>query len=264
MIYLWLAITAICSYLIGNVNFARIIADKSQKEDITKKGSFNPGTMNMLRVYGFKTAFFTMIFEFIKGGIPAFIAGFTIGHFYPGIYHIAFFTAGLFAVLGQMYPVIYKFKGGKGLAVCAGIFTFSPLWWLGLILFAINFTILYYTDIASMCTLMFIGEMAIALSLYFGVFHYVDPYSWITIIIIWVMVFFVFLSHKQNLVRLFQGKENKANFAEKFDKMIKRKPKNKVQAEKEIVIDEKGKSVEVDKTSLTINEPENEIIIDDK
>ena len=56
MIYLYFAIIVVVSYFIGSVNFARILAWKKRKQDITTKGSFNPGTMNMLRVYGFGIA----------------------------------------------------------------------------------------------------------------------------------------------------------------------------------------------------------------
>ena len=127
MIYLYFTIIVVACYFIGNVNFARILSWKRRRQDITTKGSFNPGTMNMLRVYGLRIAIGTMILEFIKGGIPALICGLVMEHFFPGMFYIAFLVAGLSAVLGQIFPVIYGFKGGKGWATCAGFFFFSPL-----------------------------------------------------------------------------------------------------------------------------------------
>ncbi len=267
MIYLALSIIAICAYFIGNVNFARIVAWKKRKQDITQKGSFNPGTMNMLRVYGFRLAFLTMLGEFMKGGIPALIAGFTLNHFFPGSYCVAYFIAGLFAVIGQAFPVFYKFKGGKGLAVCAGILTFTPLWWLGLILFVLNCTMLYYTDIASVATLAFITEMGIALSLLLGVFKKMpDPYWWVSIIILWVMILVVFVSHRKNIVRLIQGKENKSGFGTRIDNALakRKEKKSKIQnAEKEIIVEENKETIEKSGEDVQITSEE-EIEIDKK
>ena len=229
MIYLWLSLIVIACYFIGSVNFARILAWKRRKQDITTKGSHNPGTMNMLRVYGLKIALATMILEFFKGGIPALIAGLVINHFYPGLFYVAFFTAGLSAVIGQIFPAIYKFKGGKGLATCAGVFFFSPLWWVGLIMFIIGLLILYFTDYASVATLTFISSMGIASTIYIVLFRsnplywsiefaHVNPYFWISLILVWLMVGIVFFAHRKNLYRLFHGIENKANFKSKFKK----------------------------------------------
>ena len=66
MIYLYYALLAVVSYLIGNVNFARVIA-KLKKDDITKHGSGNPGTLNAWRSYGFWPGFLTFFLDMLKG-----------------------------------------------------------------------------------------------------------------------------------------------------------------------------------------------------
>ena len=70
---LYLIILAVCSYLFGNINFAKIIS-KCKNDDITKHGSGNPGTLNMLRTFGFKWAIFNMALEICKGVIPTLVA----------------------------------------------------------------------------------------------------------------------------------------------------------------------------------------------
>ena len=236
MIYLWFTIIVIACYFIGSVNFARILAWKRRNQDITTKGSHNPGTMNMLRVYGFKIAVATLILEFIKGGVPALIAGLVMEHFYPGMFYVAYLTAGLSATIGQIFPAIYKFKGGKGLGTCAGVLFFSPLWWIGIILFAVNWMVLYYTDYASVATLSFITELGIATTIYLTVFKTpslyfalefanVDPYYWISIILLWTMIGLVFISHRKNIYRLIHKSENKANFKKSLKSLFKKNGK---------------------------------------
>ena len=61
MIGLYFAIIVVVCYLIGNVNFAKIVVKIGKKEDITKKGSGNPGTMNVLRNYGILMGAFVLL-----------------------------------------------------------------------------------------------------------------------------------------------------------------------------------------------------------
>ncbi len=236
MIYLGFAIIVIACYFIGSINFARILAWKKRKQDITTKGSFNPGTMNMLRVYGLRIALGTMILEFIKGGIPALICGLVMEHFYPGMFYIAFFTAGISAVIGQIFPAIYKFKGGKGLATCAGVFFFSPLWWVGVILFIICVLELYWIDIGSVATLTFVTGMGIATTIYLTVFetlklYWIIPfgktlsYWWVALILMWAMIGIIYIAHRKNLYRLAHRKENKVNFKKSLSDFFHKKDK---------------------------------------
>ena len=66
---LLLVLAAFVSYFIGTINFSKIIAWKARKKDITKIGSHNPGTMNMLRSFGFGLALLTFIGEIVKAGL---------------------------------------------------------------------------------------------------------------------------------------------------------------------------------------------------
>ena len=128
MIYYWFILVVVACYFIGNINFARVIARVFKHEDITTKGSGNPGTMNVLRVYGIGYAVLTLLFECLKAGVPAIVCGYIFGNY--GMFELAFFVAGISVVLGHNFPVIYKFKGGKGIACTA-----TMLLWLRLSLF---------------------------------------------------------------------------------------------------------------------------------
>ena len=80
-VYIALVIAFVVSYLIGNINFARIFSWAFAKKDITTVGSKNPGTMNMLRTRGFGEAILTLVMEAIKSGVPALVSYYLIGHF---------------------------------------------------------------------------------------------------------------------------------------------------------------------------------------
>ena len=104
MIYYWFILVVVACYFIGNINFARVVARVFKHEDITTKGSGNPGTMNVLRVYGIGYAVLTLLLECIKAGVPALVCGYIFAG--EGMFELAFFVAGISVVLGHNFPVI--------------------------------------------------------------------------------------------------------------------------------------------------------------
>ena len=125
---LYFILVAFISYFIGTVNFSKILAWYFRHKDITKVGSGNPGTMNMLHSFGFGLALATFLAEVVKSGLTCLI----FQLIFPE-YDIMYFVAGFFVIIGYMFPVWSKFKGGKGVACFAGFFLFSPhLWYVAL------------------------------------------------------------------------------------------------------------------------------------
>lgn len=256
MIYLWMSIIVVVCYMIGNINFARIFTWHIKKKDITKVGSGNPGMANVLRTQGFGLAILTMIFEFIKGGVPALIAGIIMEKYYPGMFYVANLTAGFSAMLGQIFPVIYKFKGGKGVAVFVGVFFFSPLWWVALILFALCFVIALFARYGAHINLPYVFIMSGAVTLYnifWGGVYWgppaPSPYWWVAIIIVWVMFLTEIYTHRKNIGRILHRRENKidlqASLKDFYGKISKKRletPKTEKELddkpEKEIVIED--------------------------
>ena len=102
MIYLLIA-----SYLIGSISSAVIICKALGVPDPRTQGSKNPGATNVLRLGGKKIAAFVLFFDGLKGAVPVFI-----GEYY-GFGLIALTLTALCAFLGHIFPVFFRFKGGK-------------------------------------------------------------------------------------------------------------------------------------------------------
>ena len=119
-IFLAGAITAIVSYLLGSLNFAIMLSRIFKKEDIRSYGSGNAGMTNILRTYGLSLAIPTLIGDFAKGA-----AAVLIGRWVFELFEVTTvsgqYVAGLFALLGHVFPVFFKFKGGKGAMTSLGI-----------------------------------------------------------------------------------------------------------------------------------------------
>ena len=139
-----LVIIALSCYLIGCFNFALLIS-KLKRSDITKRGSGNPGTMNMTREFGVKIGVITFFCDALKAGIPALVVHFIYEDFIfvgTGVFVTDFarYFCGLFVVIGHIFPVTMRFRGGKGIASTLGLFwvglACESAWWL-LIGFAI-------------------------------------------------------------------------------------------------------------------------------
>jgi len=167
-----LAIAVAC-YLIGSVSFAIIFTWWFKRYDIRDKGSGNAGATNVLRSAGALPAALTFIFDMLKG-IAAVAVGYIAFlnlHLLPGYDPVTLpidpvygmFIGGFFSFIGHIYPIYYKFRGGKGVicvaamilildwrvfAIIAGIFfltiLLSRMVSLGSILGALAFPILTY------------------------------------------------------------------------------------------------------------------------
>ena len=121
MIYLYYVLLGLVSYFLGNISTARIVA-KCKHDDITKHGSGNPGTLNTWRAFGFWPGICTFLLDMIKGLVPTLVAFLTFGYIDGCCAEIAMYVAGFSVVLGHIFPVVFKFKGGKGIATSIGVF----------------------------------------------------------------------------------------------------------------------------------------------
>lgn len=110
------------AYLVGNLLFAKLVSKLFFKKEIHAEGSGNPGARNAGRLYGKKAFFATFLGDALKGVFVVLLAKqFDLGANLE--------LLGLFAVtLGHVYPVFYKFRGGKGVSTfIGGLLTFDPL-----------------------------------------------------------------------------------------------------------------------------------------
>ncbi len=116
---LFAAVVALVSYLLGSVSFAVIVSRIGAKDDVRSHGSGNAGMTNILRSYGKKMAAFTAIGDFGKGVIAVALGRIIFS--LAGIQGIdAGYIAGLFVILGHLYPLFFGFKGGKGVLTSLG------------------------------------------------------------------------------------------------------------------------------------------------
>lgn len=194
-----LAATMIIAYLIGNISPATLLA-KAKGIDIKKEGSGNAGTTNALRVMGKKAAVITLVIDILKGVVAV-----GIGWLVAGQNGAMFCT--LCVMLGHIWPVFLKFKGGKGIATSFGaLLTLDP------ILALIELGIVAFGTLVS--KRMSVGSV-LGLALLPVVSYFRMPeFIWISIVMAAIMIF----KHRANLVRLVKGEEPKLGFLDKEKK----------------------------------------------
>lgn len=210
MIAVKLVVIAVLSYLLGSVNFGIILSRKIEKDDVREHGSGNAGSTNMLRSYGKKMAALTIIGDMLKVAVAILIARFIIGsEDYNSYILFAKSFAGLFCVLGHIFPCYFNFKGGKGVATCGGM-VFMIDWRIALILLVIFILIVAVTKWVSLGSII----MAVLYPILMFAFY---RSLWITVISA-VFSVIVIVAHRNNIKKLINGTESKISFSKKKDK----------------------------------------------
>ncbi|HKZ29226.1 MAG TPA: glycerol-3-phosphate 1-O-acyltransferase PlsY [Acidimicrobiia bacterium] len=182
------------AYLIGSLDFAVIVA-RLRGEDIYSMGSGNPGASNALRSMG-KTAGALVLFGDLAKGV----VGAAIGATLDGSGALAS-GAGLAAVVGHCYPVLHRFRGGKGAATFAGML----LWvapWAGLGMVLVFGGVVVASRIAS------VGSIAGA-ALATPLAVWLDGLRGWALVWLVAAVLLVMYRHRGNIARLFRGAERK-------------------------------------------------------
>ena len=181
----------IFSYISGSIPFGLILTKLFLNKDIRKVGSKNIGATNVLRTGNKLIAVLTLLLDIFKGVVPIIITSY---YFQNLIY-----LSGLMAFLGHIFPVWLKFKGGKGIATYLGIL-FVMSFKLGLI-FCLTWIIIVlitkYSSLSSIISALVIFLMSVYqnnLELNFFLF------------IVFVIILY---THRQNIVRLKNKKEDK-------------------------------------------------------
>ncbi len=213
MIWWKILIVVIVAYLLGNISFARIIS-RAKHSDVTKLGSGNPGSTNMLRNFGFKVGFATFLCDVLKGFLPAFVCTLVLDN--PCYAYIA----GVSSVVGHIYPVLYKFKGGKGIATMIGFFfAVDPLVTLCVVLLAALCWILFkYGSVASFWCVT-------ALTVCEGIKAKINlplKQSRLICLLLFCIFLLTWYAHRANIERLLIGKESKVSLIKSTKKKMKK------------------------------------------
>lgn len=211
-----LIIVVILSYLIGSVNFSIILSRVVAKNDIRNSGSGNAGATNMYRTYGKIAGIATMVGDIVKVVVAIWIARLILGEaFYLQYVGLINCFAGFFCVMGHMFPAFFKFKGGKGVATCAGMILVLD-WRIFLIEFAIFVIVIAITKMVS------VGSIAMAVAYPFLTYFFynvsakyvmtsvdVANEQWVLTIIAVFFSLVIIFKHRENIKRIVNGNENK-------------------------------------------------------
>ena len=152
---LYALIAVIAGYLVGSLSFAVIVSRAMKLQDPRSYGSRNPGATNVLRSGNKTAAVLTLLLDALKGFVPVLLVRLYGPAFGLGEGTTA--LVGLAAFLGHLWPVFFRFKGGKGVATAAGVlFGLNP--WLGaatLLTWIIVAAFFRYSSLASMVSAVF-------------------------------------------------------------------------------------------------------------
>ena len=200
---LYPAIATLAAYLIGSLSFAVLVSRAMGLNDPRTFGSKNPGATNVLRSGSKAAAIVTLLLDAFKGWLPVVAVKWWGEAWGLGDGTVA--LVGLAAFLGHLYPVFFRFQGGKGVATAAGVILgFNP--WLGLATLATWVIVAFffrYSSLASIVTAVFAPAYYL-----FG-----RQVAWdapnVMVLSLAVMGILLVWRHAENINRLFAGKESK-------------------------------------------------------
>ncbi|MFJ3487462.1 glycerol-3-phosphate 1-O-acyltransferase PlsY [Pseudomonas sp. NPDC090202] len=181
---------AIFAYLLGSLSFAILLSRLSGTPDPRASGSGNAGATNMLRLAGKKLAVLTLTGDVCKGLIPVLLAS------AAGLDPRQQAWIGLWAVIGHMFPLYFRFRGGKGVATAAGMLL--GLYWPAALLAIAAWLLTFYLTRTSSLASLIATPLTLPL-LAWQQPHALLPMSLLTLLIVW--------RHRGNLRDLFAGRE---------------------------------------------------------
>ncbi len=200
------ALAAIIPYMLGSLNAAIIVSKLKFNDDIRRHGSGNAGLTNMMRVYGKGGAGLTLLGDVLKQVVSVLVGILLVGH--TGAY-----IAGLFCMIGHIFPVFYRFKGGKGVLTAATmILVIDPM--ICLVLLVVFAIVLVFTKYVSLSSIM-------AAFTYPAAVYYASklrtgnsPEMWVMMFAMFVGIIVIYM-HRKNIYRLFNNQEPKFSFRKK-------------------------------------------------
>ena len=218
MLIVAILLTALLSYLLGSCNSAIIVGKLIQKKDIRDYGSHNAGLTNTLRCFGKGCAALTLIGDLGKGIVAVLLS--------KGLFHLlqvgftpamdlqlVGYIAGIFAILGHVFPLYYGFKGGKGVLVGVSVFLVID-WRVFCILIGIFIIVLILTKYVSLGSIIASACCPVVTFLlqHFRAESLPLWYQLVNTGMAALMAGWVIFMHRSNMERLRSGTENRFSF----------------------------------------------------
>jgi glycerol-3-phosphate acyltransferase PlsY len=200
-------ILLLISYLLGSIPFGYIVS-KMKGVDITKVGSKNIGMANVFRNVGPVYGVIVLFLDAFKGFLPTFMA---INY---KLLDYQVLMIGLASIIGHSFSVFLGFKGGKGVATSFGVFlAISPIISvIGLIIWIISVLITRYSSLGSILAAFVVFVISFSYLIFnfnFNIFMSEYKASKIFLISLMIVSFIILVKHRDNFIRIIQGKENK-------------------------------------------------------
>lgn len=192
----------VIGYLVGSICSAIIVSELFSLPDPRTLGSQNPGATNVLRLAGKKYAAIVLLSDILKGFLPVLLAKMLDAG------PLAVSLTCLAAVIGHIYPVYFKFQGGKGVATAIGALL-GLHFLLGTVVIATWLLIANLSGYSSLASLI---SMALAVG---GVFFI--PEGLIKLPAVFCISVLVIYQHRKNMLRLVAGKEPKIKMNKNLD-----------------------------------------------
>ncbi len=182
------------AYLLGSVSFGILVSKAFGLPDPRTVGSGNPGATNVLRSGKKSAAILTLLGDALKGWLPVWAA------LQTDMLMWVVSAVGIAVFLGHLYPIFFKFKGGKGVATAAGvIFAISPM--VGLVVLAVWGVVFALTRYASL------ASIGAALSAPVASAYFLQPYKDYLLMVMVIAVMLIW-RHRSNIVKLLNGTES--------------------------------------------------------
>ena len=197
------ALATLVAYLIGSLSFAVIVSRAMGLKDPRTFGSKNPGATNVLRSGSKPAAIVTLLLDALKGFVPVLLVKWFGKDYGMGDGTIA--LVGLAAFLGHLWPVFFRFQGGKGVATFLGVvFGIDVLLGIAaLATWAIIAFFFRYSSLASLVTAAFVP-------VFYLMGNRIQWYAERPVLLVFfVMAVLLGYRHRENINRLLEGKESK-------------------------------------------------------
>ena len=221
MLILAILISAVLSYLLGSFNSSILVVRLLKHQDIREFGSHNAGLTNTLRCFGKGCAALTLVGDLAKGIVAVLLSKGICELLGTGLtaqndVHFIGYIAGIFAILGHVFPIYYHFKGGKGVLV--GVSVFLGIDWKVflclIVIFAVVLAISKYVSLGSIIA----AACCPVVTFLFQFWQRGDLpmwYLWLNTGLAALMGAWVIYLHRTNIQRLKAGNENKFSFHSK-------------------------------------------------